>query len=675
MKNRRVRICLAVIMAAFCIMRGAPHSEYIAARSSDEENTITGTGISSDTVDEAVQADGESIEGYVSGEPSQGAETSQDPDEAETPGDTEITDLINTETPDNSGGEDIAIPQISPLPDAEGEDTFLTEDEEEVQENTEMTVFDQDNAEDYFGDMPESQELVEEIESGEMIALVPVALEAEFTESPIMAYAEGEETSLTALSSEQYEVMVSGYFQPQEMVKVEVTRHVKYIDEEGVQRIAPLYCLNASKAGVSDGTQFTDAAVEALNNTRIQKLLYYGYGGPGDICGKYDPTCEHIDWGLMRHRYLFTHCALSYEYARDTGRETVASLTHYGVFRFNDYIQKLSLPDRSGVEIGYYDENGNLQYGKNVSVGLEYYKSSQNAFLWLDGSGVSDFMVSGKMTVRDTGNCGNSVTISRSAQDIWQLGYWNSEEQYRADPENPSVIGIGETVSLNEGCIFIVAFPGELEQSAIITGKMSLKEVKFLLVDGDKISAGDNHQDFGACVYQGETGRISMEFIPASKPPKTEYGAIIVSKKIKTADIIWAHGDPTFIFVAEGTDLNGNPRKYEQAAAFTKENCPSNEDGYSMLTVLFDHVPLGTYKVYEKRVLRYYLADAVAVTSNVTITKGAAPAYGLNPCDIAYGTAILSDEMPEAELIFINEKSRYDGYSHTGYLKNQVEIV
>lgn len=701
MRNRWICFCLVAAMVISCVFPGISVFEPAAAEnSSAETGNLVGSDIfpgSSELGRTAAPGNAESSGNddiYISGNADTSENTGilENTDIHEDPGDGDISDngaISGGETPGTG-----TLPDITDTPDdkmsdageapvdgvtadtGELQEISIVPEVSEIPEEAEITVFDQNNVEDYFSDVPENQELIDEIQSGDMIALVPVALEADFSEAPALMAMDDSEASLTALSSSQYEVIVSGFFQPQEMVKREVTRHVQYIDEKGVERIAPLYCLNASKAGVSDGTQFTEAAVQALNNTRIKKLLYFGYGGPGDISEKYDPTCEHISWSMARHRYLFTHCALSYEYARDTGRETVESLTHYGVFRFNSYIQSQTLPDRSGVEIGYYDGNGKLKYGSDVVINLQYVKkSSDSSLAWLEGNGKGQYMISGRLTVRDTGNCGNGITINRPAGAQWQLGYWSSEAKYSQNPGNPTILQPGAKVNLKTGCVFMLAFSGDMAQPATLRAEMSLREVKYMLVDGDQISEGSNHQDFGACVYQGETGQTSIRFIPAEKPPEPEYGSIIVNKKIKASDITWAHGNPVFIFTAEGTDILGNPRKYERTVEFTREGCTSDRDGYTALTVRFDDVPLGTYKVYEKKVLRYYLLDILPVTANVTVTKGTAPAYGPEPSDIAFGTAALTGDMPEAELTFINAKQRFDDYSHTSLMKNQIQIA
>lgn len=49
-------------------------------------------------------------------------------------------------------------------------------------------------------------------------------------------------------------------------------------------------------------------ANEFESNPELQKVLYYGYGGPGDITGEYMPS---FDW---KTKYIFTHLAAAYSY-------------------------------------------------------------------------------------------------------------------------------------------------------------------------------------------------------------------------------------------------------------------------------------------------------------------------------------------------------------------------
>lgn len=64
-------------------------------------------------------------------------------------------------------------------------------------------------------------------------------------------------------------------------------RLVHYIDDAGTERTSPLYCLKATKTGV-DNVNLKEEAVKVLKNATIQKLLYFGHGGPGDLGTSYE---------------------------------------------------------------------------------------------------------------------------------------------------------------------------------------------------------------------------------------------------------------------------------------------------------------------------------------------------------------------------------------------------
>lgn len=58
-------------------------------------------------------------------------------------------------------------------------------------------------------------------------------------------------------------------------------------------------------------------------------------------------------------------------------------------------------------------------------------------------------------------------------------------------------------------------------------------------------------------------------------------GEIVVTKKIKESDIIWAHGNPVFRFVVSGTDVKGNSHTYQDYVEFQKGNY-TVEGGYAI---------------------------------------------------------------------------------------------
>ena len=173
----------------------------------------------------------------------------------------------------------------------------------------------------------------------------------------------------------------------------------------------------------------------------------------------------------------------------------------------------------------------------------------------------------------------------------------------------------------------------------------------------------------------GDTLTDEIELKVQNTPKTVPLGKITIRKKIKEEDITWAHGNPTFFFVAEGKDLSGAFHRYEDYVTFAPESYQTDENGYAILSVTLDHVPLGQYEIWEKPVLRYYLKNAYANTQNVQITKGAAPAYGTDPKEIAAGTAALTVKNRKATITFVNEKTRYDRYSHNDCVKNTVPLL
>ena len=117
-------------------------------------------------------------------------------------------------------------------------------------------------------------------------------------------------------------------------------------------------------------------------------------------------------------------------------------------------------------------------------------------------------------------------------------------------------------------------------------------------------------------------------------------------------------------FVIEGTDIRGNKRKYEDSVVFMQDAYQVDGNGYAFLEVTISNIPLGTYQVYEKPVLRYYLKKAQANTSNVEIIKGREPAYGVVPVDIAYGTVSLDQDHQKASITSVS-------YTHLDVYKRQ----
>lgn len=138
----------------------------------------------------------------------------------------------------------------------------------------------------------------------------------------------------------------------------------------------PAYCLQASKN--TPKSQLNARAV-IENNPQLLKVLYYGYGGPGNVFKGDGDTEEHY--------FLNTHILASYAYDGDLhGLKSFADLTKMGVAleaRWNQ-IQALPLPSRdfnlnnqTDLQLKAYQEGGvqrtpeiKLNAGKEVAISL-----------------------------------------------------------------------------------------------------------------------------------------------------------------------------------------------------------------------------------------------------------------------------------------------------------------
>lgn len=142
------------------------------------------------------------------------------------------------------------------------------------------------------------------------------------------------------------------------------------------------------------------------------------------------------------------------------------------------------------------------------------------------------------------------------------------------------------------------------------------------------------------------------------RPP---YGEITITKKILENDIIWAHGNPVFRFVVNGTDRKGKAHSYENYVEFRQENYEKQGD-YAVLSCTIAKVPFGSYTISEKETLRYKFQGITANTPNVQITD-------------REGTAVLDSINETAAVTFTNLKTRYDGYSHTDVVRNIIPVA
>ena len=164
-----------------------------------------------------------------------------------------------------------------------------------------------------------------------------------------------------------------------------------------------------------------------------------------------------------------------------------------------------------------------------------------------------------------------------------------------------------------------------------------------------------------------EVQTFEMENIP--------YADLTVTKKVKYADVTFAHGNPIVPFTVSGKDLSGKYHAYSTVLEFTKDMKP-DKNGYLKVSYTFRNIPAGTaYKVKEHDVLRYRLENVTSTSKNVTIQKQ--NAAELSDYD-SYGAFLVSADLQKKVtgtiVNFENEKQRWDDYTHTDTVENRVYI-
>lgn len=137
-------------------------------------------------------------------------------------------------------------------------------------------------------------------------------------------------------------------------------------------------------------------------------------------------------------------------------------------------------------------------------------------------------------------------------------------------------------------------------------------------------------------------------------------GEIIVTKRIKEADITWAHGNPVFRFQVTGKDQKGISHVYENYVEFEPGNYKVTEED-AVLSCSFKGIQPGRYTISELPTLRYKFESVQANTENVSISGKT-------------GIANIDSQNKTAAVTFRNKKTRFDRYSHIDVIRNIIPI-
>ena len=125
------------------------------------------------------------------------------------------------------------------------------------------------------------------------------------------------------------------------------------------------YCLESHKASPPSG----DYVAEVLDsNKNLQKVLYYGYGGAGDITGSY------LSGKNAEEKYVYTHIAASYAYAGEAGFTgcDYDDLVSAGVIAYIDKLFGMEEPPKGELSLSETSvkavRDGNVQKTPSIKL-------------------------------------------------------------------------------------------------------------------------------------------------------------------------------------------------------------------------------------------------------------------------------------------------------------------
>lgn len=135
------------------------------------------------------------------------------------------------------------------------------------------------------------------------------------------------------------------------------------------------YCLESMKASPPTSDY---VANEFESNPELQKVLYYGYGGPGDITGEYMPS---FDW---KTKYIFTHLAAAYSYCGMDGFYgcTFEDIKASGVWGYIQHIYSLEAPPTAAITLSPKEAKG-YESGKEQRTGEFTLKGDHRNYITL----------------------------------------------------------------------------------------------------------------------------------------------------------------------------------------------------------------------------------------------------------------------------------------------------
>ena len=280
------------------------------------------------------------------------------------------------------------------------------------------------------------------------------------------------------------------------------------------------YCLEASKNTPAEGNY---AGEIIQNNDALLKVLYYGFGGPGDVFRDDQVTNDTT-------KYLYTHIMASYAYSGDLyGGNDWDDLEAHGVglkARY-DQIQSMSLPSKdfylnnqSSLSISSYYEN-NTQRTENIS-----FSSNEDVTINIplqDGVELHNVTKGTVSTGTVSVNGGDTFYLSAP---IKKLDDYNSGELAGSNLTMYAPLVIRGTISAQtEGTLSYTTDPRTLNLKVkwMDVGDFELRKTNDTgkLIDGSEFSLKHTTLDFEKKLVVKD-GKLSMNGLPVGEYLLTE---------------------------------------------------------------------------------------------------------------------------------------------------------
>lgn len=533
--------------------------------------------------------------------------------------------------------------------------TFADETEEETYfgndefpDEYDFVLFSEENAGLLQPETEEEEDLIEDIEAGEVIALAPVENVSLMSAAAVMNVSSDEGVSLAAQTS-KFTMLRSDYLNMDEIWVNDGNhstylgtsyREIKYTDDEGVSHKAPVYCLNASKNGpMPPSMTLKEEAIKALTNSSIKKILYYGYGGPADICDTYDPTCSHCDWSKMSNRYVLTHYALSKIYSGDVGGATAAECEHVGLNRWITKLTSLTIPNVKDVKFSGKDSNGDTVSTKDMKGNLTYYRTVPASLAW---TGMTKGVQISSVYTLTSSQAKNGIKITRASTDTWVLGYWTSADDYSTRGlSNPRVLGKGKSVTLYKGAKIRFALPYNTTASKKFSYTALLKPVQYICISGDVQMNGSNYQDLGTYYYEGARETLSLTLSPSP------CGSILLKKTADNNAEEKIEGAGYQLKAAENIVSDG-------VTVFKKDE--KVDEGYTDKNgeLKFLYVPAGSYYLIETDAKAGTEAEKYVLDTSrhsAVVTQNAETVVSVSEIPDSYGRVSIKKVITDTQLI------------------------